>query len=130
VIDIGLMPLLLRIAAVSALWLFSKRPKATTSSFARATLDSLAWPDKLRLVWALTRDKRVPTLARAVLLAPAAYLLSPIDLLPDFVPFLGRLDDALVFSVAMDLAAHLIPAQIFEQHLTDVSGKPRASQTR
>jgi len=50
-------------------------------------------PDILQLLWALARDRRVPWWSKAAALGVAGYLVSPIDLLPDFLPGLGQLDD-------------------------------------
>lgn len=46
-----------------------------------------------RLLWSLARDERVPTTAKIVAGLAAAYVVSPIDLVPDFVPNVGRIDD-------------------------------------
>jgi uncharacterized membrane protein YkvA (DUF1232 family) len=56
-----------------------------------------AWAERLRrealVVWLAARDPRVPWRAKALALLVAAYALSPIDLVPDFIPVLGLLDD-------------------------------------
>ena len=51
--------------------------------------------------WLAARDPRVPLIARALAVAVAAYALSPIDLIPDFIPLLGWLDDLVI--VPLDL---------------------------
>jgi uncharacterized membrane protein YkvA (DUF1232 family) len=53
-------------------------------------------PDLLRLVRDLIRDRSVPMRVRIVLVGLLAWLISPIDLIPDFVPVLGPLDDVVV----------------------------------
>jgi uncharacterized membrane protein YkvA (DUF1232 family) len=58
-------------------------------------------PDVLRLLRALIRDPAVPLDARLVLVGLVAWILSPIDLIPEFVPGLGPLDDVIVAVVAM-----------------------------
>jgi uncharacterized membrane protein YkvA (DUF1232 family) len=108
------MPVAVRIGIVVALFLVSRLRQNERTE---ANIASLSWSDKLALVWNLTHDKRIPLWARIPLLAPAAYLLSPIDLLPDFIPFLGKLDDSLVFSMGMSLATILIPNDIIEEHV-------------
>ena len=55
------------------------------------------------------RDPRVPWYAKAVALAVAAYALSPIDLIPDFIPVLGYLDDVILVPLGILLAVRLIP---------------------
>jgi uncharacterized membrane protein YkvA (DUF1232 family) len=58
------------------------------------------------------RDPRTPWYARAVVAAVAAYALSPIDLIPDFIPVLGLLDDVLVLPLGITLALRLIPEDV------------------
>ena len=58
------------------------------------------------------RDPRTPWYARAVVAAVAAYALSPIDLIPDFIPVLGLLDDAVLLPLGIALALRLIPEDV------------------
>jgi uncharacterized membrane protein YkvA (DUF1232 family) len=60
-------------------------------------------------LWLAARDPRVPRLAKVVAAMVAAYALSPIDLIPDFVPALGYLDDLLIVPLGILLAIRLIP---------------------
>ena len=61
-------------------------------------------------------DPRVPWYAKAVAAVVAAYALSPIDLIPDFIPLLGYLDDVILLPLGIALAIRLIPPAIFEEH--------------
>jgi len=61
-----------------------------------------ALPDLVRLITRLATDPVLPRPAKIALAAAALYLLSPIDLIPDFVPFVGYLDDALLAAVVLD----------------------------
>lgn len=56
------------------------------------------------------RDPRTPWAARLLVLAIVAYAVSPIDLIPDFIPVLGLLDDLLLLPAALYLALRMIPA--------------------
>jgi uncharacterized membrane protein YkvA (DUF1232 family) len=58
-------------------------------------------PDVLRLLRSLIRDGSVPMDVRIVLIGLIAWILSPIDLIPEFIPVLGPLDDVIVAVVAM-----------------------------
>lgn len=60
-------------------------------------------------LWLAARDPRVPWYAKAVAGMVAAYALSPIDLIPDFIPVLGYLDDVLIVPVGILVAVRLIP---------------------
>jgi uncharacterized membrane protein YkvA (DUF1232 family) len=62
------------------------------------------------------RDPRVPWYAKVVAACVVAYALSPIDLIPDFIPVLGYLDDLLLVPLGIALAIRLIPPALLEQH--------------
>jgi uncharacterized membrane protein YkvA (DUF1232 family) len=61
-----------------------------------------ALPDLVRLLARLVSDPRLPRPAKIVLAAAALYLASPFDLIPDFIPIVGYLDDVLVAAVILD----------------------------
>jgi uncharacterized membrane protein YkvA (DUF1232 family) len=58
----------------------------------------------------------VPWYAKGVAIAVAAYALSPIDLIPDFIPVLGYLDDVIIVPLGIMLAVRLIPAEVLAEH--------------
>lgn len=60
------------------------------------------------------RDPRTPWPARLVAGFTVAYLLSPIDLIPDFIPVLGYLDDLIVVPLAIALAIRLMPKDLLD----------------
>jgi uncharacterized membrane protein YkvA (DUF1232 family) len=62
------------------------------------------------------RDPRVPWYAKAVAACVAVYALSPIDLIPDFIPILGYLDDVIIVPLGIWLAVRLIPQPLLEAH--------------
>lgn len=66
--------------------------------------------------WLAARDPRCPWPARAVGLAVAAYALSPIDLIPDFIPVLGLVDDAVLIPAGLWLFVRLLPPGLFDEH--------------
>ena len=61
------------------------------------------------------RDPRVPWYAKACAGAVAAYALSPIDLIPDFIPVVGYLDDLIIVPLGIILAVKLVPASLMEE---------------
>ena len=62
------------------------------------------------------RDPRVPWYAKALAVCVAGYALSPIDLIPDFVPVLGYLDDLILVPLGILLVIKLIPPEIMAEH--------------
>ena len=62
------------------------------------------------------RDPRTPWYAKALALAIVTYALSPIDLIPDFIPVLGYLDDAVLLPLAIMLAVRLVPSDVMADH--------------
>ena len=88
-----------------------KHPGATTI---RAMLRLV--PDAARLLMRLVADRTVPISVRMALLALLAYLLSPIDLIPDFIPVIGFIDDALIVAFALRIATRHAGGEAIERH--------------
>ena len=76
-------------------------------------------------VWLCARDPRTPWYAKAVALSVAAYAFSPIDLIPDFVPVLGYLDDLILVPAGLWLALKLIPADVLAEHRAEAEALAR-----
>jgi uncharacterized membrane protein YkvA (DUF1232 family)/uncharacterized membrane protein YoaK (UPF0700 family) len=70
----------------------------------------------IHAIWLAARDPRTPWYAKALALIVAAYALSPIDLIPDFIPVLGYLDDFVLVPLGVLLAIRLIPTEVMEEH--------------
>lgn len=70
-------------------------------------------------------DPRTPWVARAWALLVLAYALSPIDLIPDFIPVLGYLDDLLLVPAGLWLALRLIPPAVLEEARREAAAHPR-----
>ena len=64
------------------------------------------------MLWFAYRDPRTPWLAKIICMVAVAYALSPIDLIPDFIPVLGYLDDAILLPAFIWLAVRLLPAEV------------------
>ncbi|TPL49788.1 YkvA family protein [Mesorhizobium sp. B2-4-6] len=77
------------------------------------------WARKIKrdvvALWIAARDPRVPWYAKAAAGAVAAYALSPIDLIPDFIPIIGYLDDLLIVPVGIMLAVKLVPPGLMQE---------------
>ncbi|MBA4491319.1 DUF1232 domain-containing protein [Paracoccus sp. S1E-3] len=80
-------------------------------------------------LWIAARDPRTPLGARIVAALVAAYALSPIDLIPDFIPVLGLLDDLLIVPLGILLAVRLIPPALmaaFRRRAGGLQDRPRS----
>lgn len=69
----------------------------------------------LLTLWLLSRDARTPRAARVAALVTLAYALSPIDLIPDFIPVIGFLDDVLLVPLGVLLTLKLTPAALLAE---------------
>jgi uncharacterized membrane protein YkvA (DUF1232 family) len=67
-------------------------------------------------IYLAARDPRVPWYAKAMALAVAGYALSPIDLIPDFIPVLGYLDDLVIVPLGIAVVRRLIPVALLDEH--------------
>ena len=82
-------------------------------------LGAKQWARKIKrdvvALWIAARDPRVPWYAKATAGAIAAYALSPVDLIPDFIPIIGYLDDLLIVPVGIMIAVKLVPADLMRE---------------
>ena len=76
-------------------------------------------------LWLAARDPRTPVLAKIVAVVVVAYALSPIDLIPDFIPVLGYLDDLVLLPLGIVLAVSLIPVELMAQYRAKAEGMSR-----
>jgi uncharacterized membrane protein YkvA (DUF1232 family) len=76
----------------------------------------LMLPNLIKLVGRLLRDPRVPRRSKLVLGAAAAYVASPIDLIPEFIPVIGWADDVLVLMFAIDSLMDRAGTGVVEEH--------------
>jgi uncharacterized membrane protein YkvA (DUF1232 family) len=70
----------------------------------------------VRAVYLASRDPRTPWYAKAFAIGVAAYALSPIDLIPDFIPVLGQLDEVIILPLGIWLVLRMIPPEVMEEH--------------
>jgi uncharacterized membrane protein YkvA (DUF1232 family) len=69
----------------------------------------------LSILYIACKRKDVPMLAKVIMVTAIIYALSPLDLIPDFIPLLGYLDDLIVLPLLIYLSIKLIPKNIFEE---------------
>src|SRR5215467_4183328 len=82
----------------------------------RATHWALLVKRDVHAIYCAARDPRVPWYAKALAICVAGYALSPIDLIPDFVPILGYMDDVIIVPLGILIVVRLIPPEIMAEH--------------
>jgi uncharacterized membrane protein YkvA (DUF1232 family) len=81
-----------------------------------------ALPQIIRLLWRIIRDDRISWTIRGGLIAIAGYLALPFDIIPDWIPIAGQLDDFVVLTVGVRTMLRRVPESILKEHWT---GEPQ-----
>ena len=93
-----------------------------------------SWARRLKrdvaALWIAAKDARTPKLAKLVAAAVVAYALSPIDLIPDFIPVLGYLDDLMIVPAGIWLAVRLIPNDLMTAFRAEAEARGRLPASR
>ncbi len=69
-------------------------------------------------------DKRTPLITKILIWITLAYLLSPVDLIPDFIPVLGLLDDLLIVPILITLSIQQIPKEVWLEAIAKAEANP------
>jgi len=85
---------------------------------------------ELTAIYLAARDPRTPWYAKAMIACVVAYAVSPIDLIPDFIPVLGYLDDLVLLPLGIHLAVKLIPAAVLADARLRAAGSPTMLPTQ
>jgi len=93
--------LILALAVTGGIWLLAVVALAVLGKRTAAQELAPFLPNLLLLFRGLVRDPRCPRRSKALLVLAAAWIASPIDLIPEFIPFLGPLDDAVVAALVL-----------------------------
>ena len=96
------------IVAIAALWIFGR--KLAAAQLARAI------PDVIALCRGLMRDPRVPTGSKVLLGGALVWIVSPIDLVPEFIPVLGPLDDVVVVGLVLRHLVKRAGVEVVQDH--------------
>jgi uncharacterized membrane protein YkvA (DUF1232 family) len=76
-----------------------------------------------QLAFRLLRDERVPTAVKLVIPATLLYLISPIDVMPDFLPMVGQADDLMVLLLGVLAFIKMCPAWVVAEHEASIEGR-------
>jgi uncharacterized membrane protein YkvA (DUF1232 family) len=86
-----------------------RKPSSLVSLARRLRVD-------VHAAWLSARDERTPWYARGFGVLITAYALSPLDLIPDFIPVLGLIDDAILIPLGIWLFVKMLPDGVFAEH--------------
>lgn len=89
---------------------------STTTRYVQTGRLVLKLPMYARLVWGIERDSRTPLALKAMLAAALAYVILPLDLVPDAIPIIGQADDLTVLLLVLDLFIQNAPADVRAEH--------------
>lgn len=80
-----------------------------------------------RMAWRLIRDPRTPLLPKLILGAALLYVVSPLDLVPDVLPFLGQMDDVAVLALGLEMFFRSVPDWLRAEHESELGAPPGSS---
>jgi uncharacterized membrane protein YkvA (DUF1232 family) len=83
-------------------------------------------PNFARLYWRLFRDRRVSILAKAFLVLTLVYVISPFDVIPDFVPVIGEMDDVAILVGGLWSFVRLCPPEVVREKVLEISARADA----
>ncbi len=104
------------IAVGIAAWLIWRRSDEEARSLVGRVM-RLPLRDKARLAYRLARDARIPLPVRAIPPALILYLSMPLDLIPDFIPVLGHVDDLVIVLIGIGLLLRFAPRYVMEDQI-------------
>lgn len=85
---------------------------------------------EIYVLFLASRDPRVPWYVKALMVLTIGYAICPIDLIPDFIPVLGQIDDLVIIPALIALIVKLVPKNILDEHRKNLSEKPIDSRTK
>ena len=97
----------------------------------------MKWKEKVKqlkteiyVLYLALKDRRTPWYAKALAVVVVAYALSPVDLVPDFIPVLGYIDDLILIPAGIYLTFKMIPDDILEELRQKIKSTPINSRTK
>lgn len=84
----------------------------------------MKWLNSFRIAWRLLWDGRVPWYIKLIPVLVVLYILSPIDIIPDFIPVLGQLDDLAIFLLGVQIFILMAPRDLVALFRAEINGDP------
>ena len=81
-------------------------------------------PDFLKLLMRMFRDGRVPMADKALLIGTIVYAISPLDIVPDFIPFVGQIDDIYLIAIVLLRMLNRAPDEVIAEHWDNTGNLP------
>ena len=91
---------------------------SSTSRYLRMGRLVIKLPTYARVVWGIVRDPRTPIGLKGMLAAALAYVVFPVDLIPDAIPILGQADDLTILLLVLDVFIQNAPPEVRAEHMT------------
>jgi uncharacterized membrane protein YkvA (DUF1232 family) len=84
---------------------------------------------EILMVWAMLRSPAAPLSSKVIAVLALLYIVLPVDLVPDFIPVLGWIDDGVMTYILIKLAFKFLPTELHESLKRKVNGTPPVSPT-
>ena len=111
-----------------AAWLIMRRARREVRALA-SRVNKLPWQQKVALAIGLMRDERLPGGLRALPPLLILYLAMPLDLIPDFIPVIGQLDDLMVLLVGGALLVRFAPIGLLDERISALEALAAGDRT-
>ena len=76
----------------------------------------------VKVYWLIFKDKRTPKISKILVLFAIGYLLLPFDIIPDYIPFAGMLDELIILPIILYIATLLVPKNVVEESKGKIKG--------
>ena len=123
-VGLGLASLCVLLAVI--FWLMWSRAEPKDRTLVKR-VSRLPTRDKLRLALALARDSRIPLALRAIPPVLILYLATPIDVIPDFIPVIGHLDDLVIAVIGVGILLRFTPRHVLEEQIARLESTERGT---
>ena len=88
----------------------------------------LKFKNELRLFWALFKDRRTPKISKILIVITVIYLVSPIDIIPDYIPFAGWVDDIIIVPILLYIATLFVPKDLVREAKEKINRKHKETK--